>query len=182
MPKTDGGNVSSCPRCLTNLVRGRYGELIAHGCPRCGGIWLDQATNDSIVAGLTDEAMAVLRDRSAKTKAKVDLEAEGLTCPVCHEALRRHRVKHAWLDIDICDAHGTWYDCGEIERVAQAMGSPEPSDWRPPQAADGDVAEESPDVYRRRLERQLESMRAVTMAATARAEAIDARRRYGDDW
>jgi hypothetical protein len=32
--------------------------------------------------------------------------------------------------VDICAEHGTWFDAGEVERVALALRRPDANDWR----------------------------------------------------
>jgi Zn-finger nucleic acid-binding protein len=34
--------------------------------------------------------------------------------------MRRERVANAGVDIDICDAHGAWFDASELRAIARA--------------------------------------------------------------
>jgi Zn-finger nucleic acid-binding protein len=106
-------------------------EVAAHGCRTCGGAWLDRDANLAVVHSPDDAAVNAFRSHSAKARRPVDQAPDGLSCPVCNGTLRRHRIEGAWLDVDICDAHGTWYDRGEIERVIVAMQRTGADDWRP---------------------------------------------------
>jgi Zn-finger nucleic acid-binding protein len=173
-----------CPRCPAKLIIGRVGGLSARGCPRCSGVWLDNDANAVLTAGLTDDSLASFRKHTARANVEVDEAAENLPCPVCTRTMRRHRVERAWLDVDICEYHGTWYDKGEVEQVSEAFDRPDAYDWRKgsaasPQeptieAAEGDRSDH--------LRGMLRAMRSISMRASANAEAILSRRGRDDDW
>lgn len=108
----------SCPRCLSNLVEGRIGALTAHVCPRCVGVWLTTDMTWKVADGLDETTLTELREGAERARAAVDETPDELPCPCCDKAMRRQRLARAALDVDVCDAHGTWYDRGEIERIA----------------------------------------------------------------
>lgn len=78
-----------------------------------------------------------LSQSAAHSARAKDLAEDGaINCPVCSEPLRRERVQNAWLDIDVCGLHGTWYDRGELERVARTAQI-STQDWRSTPAPSG---------------------------------------------
>jgi len=107
-------HLTSCPRCGTaGMFPARAGELLLQGCGACGGVWMDDASSRRLVAQPSERA-AELASLAAKN-AKQPVSAEGpLLCPVCDEALGHHDFPNAHLRLDVCDAHGTWFDRGEL--------------------------------------------------------------------
>jgi Zn-finger nucleic acid-binding protein len=94
-----------------------------HGCGACGGIWADIATSQ-LIAAVLDPALVDLADRAASHAARVSRGAplpEGGTrrCPSCAAALVR--VNSASTNLDVCGAHGTWFDRGELQRVSRVL-------------------------------------------------------------
>ncbi len=172
----DAADVLSCPRCLTNLVSLRVGAVAVRGCPTCAGVWLDPDTNRRMAEGFDEEAVAAVRAHSSKAKVKVDESVGNLSCPVCRKALRRHRIDNAWLDVDICDDHGTWYDKGEVERVTQALNAPVATgDWR--SVADPDEHE----PYRPNYHGVVSAMRRLQEGIAERAREERAKS-YDSEW
>jgi Zn-finger nucleic acid-binding protein len=119
-----------CPRCDEALTEGRAGDLHANGCSRCGGLWLNNADSQRVVGGLSAKALDVVRALSEEAEHSADTGVGGLRCPLCEGGLERQQVAQAWLEVDICQEHGTWFDAGEVERIAAAMKNPVPADWR----------------------------------------------------
>lgn len=122
-------NDRKCPRCAEPLTKHAVDGFRGHGCHACGGMWLDNSASQQVVTALPDNAHALAAQVSAAAASGVDTDGQNLSCPECDATLTRTRVKNAWLDVDICQRHGTWFDRGEIIRVARAANLP-PSDWR----------------------------------------------------
>jgi Zn-finger nucleic acid-binding protein len=93
-------------------------------------LWLDQADANRMVHSLCDHALQLAESAAGHAPAKVDTAPEGIPCPVCRQPLARSRVDAAWLDIDVCAHHGTWFDRGELQRVARSLHRPQAADWR----------------------------------------------------
>jgi Zn-finger nucleic acid-binding protein len=172
----------NCPRCHTMLVIARADTLSAHGCPRCSGVWLGKDDLSLFVDGLNDNALAAFRAHSAISKDKIDLSEDNLPCPECDSVLTRQRVDFAWLDVDVCPKHGTWFDRGEVERIAEAISQPQSKDWRAPspkkQATPKQATSKQPaagggdpDAAYNRVRNLLEDMKRVQRASTDRLES-----------
>ena len=120
-----------CPRCRAVLEQSTIGSFVANGCNACGGLWLDNATSQLVVTRLDDEALAFTQRLAASASRDPGVDPE-VACPECQQPLTRKRIAPAWLDLDICLDHGTWFDAGEIERVAKAFTREPTGDWRAP--------------------------------------------------
>jgi Zn-finger nucleic acid-binding protein len=104
-----------CPRCGDALRRVEQADVVVWVCGRAEGVWLDNDVGQRLVrAELPRRVLAALGERDA-TPA-VELHAR-LSCPFCRAPLTRTGVPAAHVDVDVCAAHGTWFDRGELERV-----------------------------------------------------------------
>jgi len=120
-----------CPRCFIALIEGELSnELIAHGCRGCGGVWLSNEASQRVIAGMGQQAFERLRAHSKAARHQIDTKKAGLLCPRCRQMLAQTTVADAHLEVDVCGAHGTWFDRGEVERVALAFDKKLADDWR----------------------------------------------------
>lgn len=118
-----------CPRCGAPLLDGQAGTVVLLGCHGCGGVWID---------GETVRALATHRDRDAEELARTmgskrPIEAllavdrdKPVHCPACQAPLRREVVGGRSTPVDVCDAHGTWFDWGELAMLFAPGPAPEP--------------------------------------------------------
>ena len=114
--------MKSCPACGSALVAAPQRPALL-GCARCGGVWADVATSTDIVEKL-DAELAKLADVAAELAAKrvgEPLPEKGRVrcCPDCGTSL--DRVHQASTNLDVCTAHGTWFDRGELSRVIKIL-------------------------------------------------------------
>lgn len=119
---------TGCPRCNAPL-QARPGRTIA--CSACHGVFVARDDLASVVQSLVAGQVAVeLGDayRAAPVReqvgtAGIETGVRYLPCPVCGKSMNRKRlIKRLDLTVDICLAHGVWFDAGELHRVAQDMG------------------------------------------------------------
>ncbi len=117
-----GGRTSLvCPRCDVALFEGKAQETALFGCGKCGGVWLDNVGSQRLVNAL-DQGILSMGDRAAAvTSAAKTNTAPAIACPICREALKRSSF--SGVDLDVCAAHGTWFDRGEMRRVAEGIQS-----------------------------------------------------------
>ncbi len=118
-----------CPQCRVRLVTAQVAEVALHGCGRCGGIWLDNASARAVVTS-PQRVFADLADRAGKNaRAQAELrEARFVPCPHCEGNMRR--VPAHGLTVDVCDEHGTWFDPFELKHVVErliALATPKPA-------------------------------------------------------
>jgi Zn-finger nucleic acid-binding protein len=116
-------STQTCPRCTTQLFRGTSQSFALHGCGGCGGVWLDNAACAAVLVGSSGARateLAELVARNARTRV-LDLRTE-VRCPECGVTLERVR-KHG-IEMDVCAAHGTWFDAHELRQVVQGSVTP----------------------------------------------------------
>jgi len=108
-----------CPRCQLGLHVAHASGATLHGCGGCGGIWVDLQTGHRLCEALDGDARALADSAEQYATHAVDT-ALAAVCPICAQALTRSRVQNAGVDIDYCPTHGTWFDRGELQKIAQA--------------------------------------------------------------
>ncbi len=108
-----------CPRCGTELGERLSGRAKLLACRDCGGVWLDPEPARKLVEHVHGAlTLIVLSERVASgSKALVD-HAKAICCPFDAEPLARVTVDG--VDVDVCRVHGTWFDAGEVRRIANA--------------------------------------------------------------
>ncbi len=117
-----------CPRCDQPLTAQLVGDVLLDQCDACTGVFVDTAALERI---LTERRQA--RADAVLGALPAAAETEGpaqppqqlyIKCPDCGTVMnRRGFAKGAKVIIDVCRAHGTWFDAGELPKViAFAMG------------------------------------------------------------
>jgi Zn-finger nucleic acid-binding protein len=129
-----------CPLCGTLLAICPIPDGEMRWCGRCYGVWLDNRACRTLVAdGLSERS----RDKIhwvSQQKKQPTLAPEGhgyrrrvatnaaddtRACPMCQGPLSFHATdssQHgARVVLDVCPAHGTWFDQGEAWALLQAI-------------------------------------------------------------
>ncbi len=94
-------------------------------CPRCQGLWADAAALENISTEREQQA-AVLGMPGTHGADAVDLEKNirYLPCPMCHKLMNRVNFAHcSYVIVDVCKAHGTWFDKDELRRAVEFIRS-----------------------------------------------------------
>jgi Zn-finger nucleic acid-binding protein len=107
-----------CPHCRRALHRGLHGGTYFDACGGCGGVWLDNNVSVAITQH-ADAMLLSLVERVSSQAAPFAPLVVRPACPICAAALERFRI--AEVDVDICRAHGTWFDREELHAVARAF-------------------------------------------------------------
>lgn len=108
------------------LGRGRIA-----GCV-CGGLWFDKDACRALAElTLSSDELAFItaadeRAMEAATKSYRDASPVR-SCPKCGKRLGRSRVKHTIDTVDLCRAHGTYFDPQEAARLDEALRAQEPN-------------------------------------------------------
>jgi Zn-finger nucleic acid-binding protein len=117
-----------CPRCQLDLVQATADGIAMLGCGTCGGIWLDNEGARAVVQR-HHPAVEEIAKRAGAAAMRVVVDRLGQTsllhCPVCGRDMRRV-VAADVADIDVCVAHGTWFDAKELQRVSRKLHQPAP--------------------------------------------------------
>ncbi len=114
-------STSSCPKCLVALESTELHGSPAARCPRCGGLWID----DAGIAAAKDHAdpnVSWLELELWSEAERFDVGAHELSCPGCGARMYRVSYRGTAVAIEHCDAcHGAWLQAGAFERIVDAL-------------------------------------------------------------
>jgi Zn-finger nucleic acid-binding protein len=128
---TEDGEAAArrCPSCDDDTVlQGRLaGEILLDECPTCHGIFLDAAALERIIQdreGHSVEQVAGVAAGGAATAEHPPPHPQGramyIRCPDCENVMnRRNFGKSSGIIVDVCRAHGTWFDAHELPLVIE---------------------------------------------------------------
>jgi Zn-finger nucleic acid-binding protein len=141
--KDGSTSARTCPCCTGShaLVARLVGDVLLDECSACHGVWLDAAAVDRIVRERQKSSLSTLRQM---TPPSPDLGGEGprflgvqpqpaaaatsaqpqrrmyIACPDCNQMMNRvNFARQSGIILDVCRAHGTWFDKSELERVVE---------------------------------------------------------------
>jgi len=118
-----------CPRCdkpLSVLQGAPEGTdldaLPMHECTGCGGLFVSQKVLDAIVRRKDPGPGSPLHPRAAPPTPggrSVDV-VRYVKCPLCHGVMNRVNFgKRSGVIVDVCKAHGVWFDRGELTEAVE---------------------------------------------------------------
>jgi len=127
-----------CPRCTVDpskhastdkspeLLAHLLGETLLDECGACGGVWLEAAAFEKLIKSRDEQAVVVsgsgpyleIEAFSQRTGA---LETPRyLPCPDCGQLMnRKNFADSSGVIVDVCKAHGLWFDRDELGRIIQ---------------------------------------------------------------
>ena len=112
-----GGGGWACPRCTAKLGGEELGGVRLDRCIRCEGLFVTVERMSELIdrRDQLDELRALLpRDPGRPSDARPMY----LRCPVCATLMNRKQyATGAKVVIDVCRAHGVWFDGGELVRT-----------------------------------------------------------------
>ena len=103
----------ACPRCRSPL-----GDL--HACAVCGGEFVAHGELAPLIEGAdaereTDDPSAWIRSAGGPA-GSLDAAVRYIPCPVCGDTMNRTSfAERSGVVVDVCKAHGAWFDRGELE-------------------------------------------------------------------
>jgi Zn-finger nucleic acid-binding protein len=113
-----------CPRCRAPMFETSVHGVALDGCGTCGGIWLDNAGTRAVMQH-ADPQLLDLADRAEKhATATPDRAPADLPCAQCKQPMQRIAVGETTLVLDVCVAHGTWFDAHELQVFSRAYTLP----------------------------------------------------------
>ncbi len=106
---------------MTRLVTLR--GLVA-GCTACGGVWIDHLVGSKVLkASVSEEVKAFIRHigEHASGLPPIDYRTaarrDERTCPGCGNGLLVKRVGRRRIELDLCEADGTFFDLRELDTM-----------------------------------------------------------------
>lgn len=110
----------ACPRCSNALVGRRISDVVVHECSDCSGVFLDE---NAIALVVQDEsharARAVLEELPRHPHDPLPSDGKFyVKCPTCSTMMNRKLfAAGSGVVVDICRAHGTFFDAGELPAI-----------------------------------------------------------------
>jgi Zn-finger nucleic acid-binding protein len=119
-----GARDLNCPRCEAHLFQVQAEELAGDGCARCGGIWLKGVKSVDALAPRVPAAKALGQLVSERCAGDPTIRLQDrIACPEC--GARLTRMLAGDVDVDVCAAHGIWFDRNELPRAVATAGARE---------------------------------------------------------
>lgn len=115
-----GGDARLCPRCQVGMKTVTVGTTTLLECSLCEGIWVGVDALQQICA--EREKQAAVLGMPAPPDGTVELEKQirYIPCPFCHALMNRVNFAHcSHVIVDVCKAHGTWFDKDELRRTVE---------------------------------------------------------------
>lgn len=112
-----------CPRCEKDLLRRKVRALDLFGCRLCGGVWAEGVEMKKLRKTGGGEALGEAQavEREATRPAQDVNTVSPVSCPTCRRRMTRIGIASVDVDIDFCEGHGTWFDRGELAKVAKGL-------------------------------------------------------------
>jgi Zn-finger nucleic acid-binding protein len=115
-----GDTSMACASCGITMLRGMVGPNQVYECGKCFGIWLDTATFERICRAAEQQALAVPGGQLGAPTIAVLERVRYRRCPVCRDLMNRVNFAHcSGVIVDVCSAHGTWFDRDELQRIVE---------------------------------------------------------------
>lgn len=107
-----------CPRCRGEMPVVEVGASRVRECAACSGLWLDAATFDAICSDR--ERQASVLGLGAHAPIPGEEQVRYLPCPVCAGLMVRSNFQRiSGVVVDVCRAHGTWFDRDELRSIVE---------------------------------------------------------------
>jgi Zn-finger nucleic acid-binding protein len=114
-----------CPRCkdvpLRVLARG---ETRVSVCRGCGGMFARHDTLERLAGGDAAD-LYWLASEAARAPPQPPPRPGEVACPWCQTPMLPVAVPTARCSIDVCPAHGAWFDRWEAQLVAHTLRDPQ---------------------------------------------------------
>ncbi len=113
----------NCPHCLIPLEIFDLGQIKLRDCPKCCGIWVDTKTFQQICADREDQA-AILGSPIPVPRDDISAKRAYIPCPQCRQLMSRSQFsRRSGIIIDLCRAHGVWFDRDELRHIIEFIRS-----------------------------------------------------------
>jgi len=114
------GDKQLCPRCQVDMQAVMIGSSNLRECPQCQGVWADVPTLQQICADHEKQAAVLGMPAPPPETVGVEKNFRYVPCPVCHKLMNRLNFAHCSnVIVDVCKAHGTWFDKDELRRTVE---------------------------------------------------------------
>jgi Zn-finger nucleic acid-binding protein len=110
-----------CPRCELPLHARSITDVVIDECGKCGGVFVDHVAVDLVLADHQHDRAAALV-AGLRQAAHSPLPPSGsrmyVKCPTCSTVMNRKlSAAGSGVVVDVCKAHGTFFDAGELPAI-----------------------------------------------------------------
>lgn len=152
-----------CPRCQAGMETVVIGNTNLQECSKCEGIWAETESLQKICADREQQAAVLGIPRSLPVDTNSLENVRYIPCPVCNTLMNRVAFAHcSGVVVDVCKAHGTWFDKDELRRIVEFI------------RAGGLEAARAEEITE--LERKRKELRAAQVATSWDATGLESRR------
>lgn len=149
-----GETESTCPDCKETLHLIEVGEHRVQECNRCGGLLVDHETLQHLTHARETEA-GVSMPGQVKRRTLDGGSVRYRGCPTCASIMTpRNFGGRSGILVDVCKAHGVWFDEDELTHVLDFVASGGLRDQRK-----NEIRAAQAELSRKRLDSLLESRR-----------------------
>lgn len=115
-----GGEARRCPRCQVDMKAVTIGTTSLLECSHCEGLWVDLESLRQICTEREKQAAVLGMPAPPDQPLELEKQIRYLPCPVCHELMNRvNFARCSHVIVDVCKAHGTWFDKDELRRTVE---------------------------------------------------------------
>jgi Zn-finger nucleic acid-binding protein len=111
----------TCPRCRDAvLARRTFDDIAIESCPRCRGAFVDTVSFERVIRARGEiRSLELPPDPPASAGRSADFSAY-VRCPECNNLMNRYNyARISGVIVDICRAHGIWFDRAELAGVIE---------------------------------------------------------------
>ncbi|GLH71898.1 hypothetical protein GETHLI_04000 [Geothrix limicola] len=108
-----------CPACAKPLASAKVGDLDCRECLACGGLWLERSVFEQLGSSRERQGavLGALPAPDAPSTGRLE-PVQYRPCPSCRQRMNRvNYAKRSGVVVDVCKAHGLWFDKDELRRV-----------------------------------------------------------------
>lgn len=106
-----------CAVCDTQMMEVTLGATTVAECPKCDGLWLEQKKFAQICEE-REHHTTILGMSANIPEAELPKSFRYVRCPICAEfMLRVNFATYSGVVIDVCQAHGIWFEKNELQRI-----------------------------------------------------------------
>lgn len=116
----DGEDIGDCPRCKMKLDLLQIGDVTLDECRKCGGLWSDGETFQTICSDREEQSAVLSYVGSRELNAEPLAQISYVPCPKCKQLMNRSNFARAsGVIIDTCKQHGAWFDADELPKIIE---------------------------------------------------------------
>jgi Zn-finger nucleic acid-binding protein len=103
-----------CPDCSQHLTQTQADPGMLLECGGCRG----QFTDHALLYDLLERRQRLPRGRAPQPQNPLSSAVRYLRCPLCNDVMhRRNFGRRSGVVVDVCGAHGVWFQHGELTQV-----------------------------------------------------------------